>query len=224
MAESFIQLPPNSTGSKVRAFENSVGPNVVNSQAITITDANGNVMANLASGRIAVDGSGVIQPISVSTLPLPSGAATAAKQPSLGTAGSPSPDVITVQGRSGMTALRVDGSAVTQPISVVSLPLPAGAATAANQPQIGTVGSPSADVMTVQGRSGMTAITTEGNVSHGGTDTGNPVKQGARATTALHSITPVSNNDRTHLYTGTDGVLIVREHSNLESTQSGNLA
>jgi hypothetical protein len=50
-------------------------------------------------------------------LPLPSGAATAAKQPALGTAGTPSADVITVQGAASMTALKTDGSGVTQPIS-----------------------------------------------------------------------------------------------------------
>jgi hypothetical protein len=59
----------------------------------------------LVSGRIPVDGSGVTQPISVSSLPLPSGASTAAKQPALGTAGTPSSDVITVQGASAGTAL-----------------------------------------------------------------------------------------------------------------------
>lgn len=67
------------------------------------------------------------------TVSLPTGAATSAKQPALGTAGSASPDVITVQGIASMTALKVDGSAVTQPISAASLPLPTGAATSANQ-------------------------------------------------------------------------------------------
>ncbi|MGH7747732.1 MAG: hypothetical protein ACREQ5_23680, partial [Candidatus Dormibacteria bacterium] len=57
------------------------------------------------------------QPVSAASLPLPSGAATAAKQPSLGTAGSPSADVITVQGITSMTALKTDGSGVTQPVS-----------------------------------------------------------------------------------------------------------
>ena len=51
------------------------------------------------------------------TVSLPSGAATAAKQPALGTAGSASADVLTVQGIASMTALKVDGSAVTQPVS-----------------------------------------------------------------------------------------------------------
>lgn len=48
---------------------------------------------------------------------LPTGASTAAKQPALGTAGTASTDVLTVQGIASMTALKVDGSAVTQPVS-----------------------------------------------------------------------------------------------------------
>ena len=48
---------------------------------------------------------------------VPSGAATSAKQPALGTAGLASADVLTVQGIASMTALKVDGSAVTQPVS-----------------------------------------------------------------------------------------------------------
>ena len=63
------------------------------------------------------------------TISLPSGAATSAKQPALGTAGSASADVITIQGIAGMTALKVDGSAITQPISAATLPLPTNAAT-----------------------------------------------------------------------------------------------
>lgn len=59
--------------------------------------------------------------------------ATAAKQPALGTAGTASADVITVQGIASMTALVVDGSAVTQPVSAAALPLPTGAATSADQ-------------------------------------------------------------------------------------------
>ncbi len=51
------------------------------------------------------------------TISLPTGASTAAKQPALGTAGTASADVITVQGIASMTALKVDGSAVTQPVS-----------------------------------------------------------------------------------------------------------
>lgn len=127
------------------------------------------------------------QPVSAAALPLPTGAATAAKQPAPGTVGSPSADVITVQGvgssgevavggvvdigagivdigyiapgdnnignvdiasmpaipagantigkvdqgAGGAAAWKVDGSAATQPVSAVSLPLPTGAATEA---------------------------------------------------------------------------------------------
>lgn len=44
------------------------------------------------------------------TVGLPSGASTAAKQPALGTAGTASADVITVQGKSGMTPIDISGS------------------------------------------------------------------------------------------------------------------
>ncbi len=48
---------------------------------------------------------------------LPSGAATLAKQPALGTAGTASADVITIQGIASMTPLKTDGSGFTQPVS-----------------------------------------------------------------------------------------------------------
>jgi hypothetical protein len=82
----------------------------------------GTVTANAGTGTFAV---------SAAALPLPSGAATATKQPALGTAGSASSDVLTVQGIASMTALKVDGSAVTQPVS--------GTFWQATQPVSGTV-------------------------------------------------------------------------------------
>ena len=74
-------------------------------------------IAASVAGTVVVDGSAVTQPVSAASLPLPTGASTAAKQPALGTAGTASADVITVQGIASMTALVVDGSGVTQPIS-----------------------------------------------------------------------------------------------------------
>lgn len=77
------------------------------------------------SGTVTVDGSGVTQPVSgtvtanagsgtfavsAASLPLPSGAATAAKQPALGTAGTASADVITIQGVASMTPVAVSGT------------------------------------------------------------------------------------------------------------------
>ncbi len=58
-------------------------------------------------------------------------------------------------------ALKVDGSAVTQPVSAASLPLPSGASTAAKQPALGTAGSASSDVISVQGIASMTPVQTD---------------------------------------------------------------
>lgn len=86
---------------------------------------------NLDICSLAVDSKGQLFVGGVSgTVSLPTGAATAAKQPALGTAGTASADVITVQGIAAGTALRVDlgpttanataikvdGSAITQPV------------------------------------------------------------------------------------------------------------
>ena len=55
MADTFIQLPADSTGKKVRAFSSTVGPDTVHSQANTIVDATGNVMSDLTpEGSIKV--------------------------------------------------------------------------------------------------------------------------------------------------------------------------
>jgi hypothetical protein len=86
-------------------------------------DADTGVLAGTVSGgKVLVDGSGVTQPISAASLPLPTGAATSAKQPALGVSGTASADVLTVQGIAGMTPVGV---------SATSLPLPTGAATEA---------------------------------------------------------------------------------------------
>lgn len=85
----------------------------------TIDTDTGGIATSAASidGKITACNTGAVV---VSSSALPSGAATAAKQPALGTAGTASADVITVQGIASMTALKVDGSAVTQPVSIAS--------------------------------------------------------------------------------------------------------
>jgi hypothetical protein len=149
-----------------------------NTANTTAWKVDGSAVTQPISGTVTVtDGAGALNVI-VDSSALPSGAATAAKQPALGTAGTASADVITVQGKSGMTALVVDGSGVTQPVSgtvtvtdgagalnviVDSSALPSGAATAAKQPALGTAGTASADVLTVQGKSGMTALVVDGS-------------------------------------------------------------
>lgn len=74
----------------------------------------GNTSLASIDGKITAVNTGAVV---ISSSALPSGASTAAKQPALGTAGTASADVITVQGIASMTALKVDGSAVTQPVS-----------------------------------------------------------------------------------------------------------
>jgi hypothetical protein len=81
-------------------------------------------LSSLLQGSLAVTGSfyQTTQPVSLASAPLPTGAATSAKQPAIGTAGSASADVISVQGEASMTPLKVDGSGVTQPVSIASMP------------------------------------------------------------------------------------------------------
>lgn len=71
---------------------------------------------------------------------------TATPLPALGTAGTASSDVITVQGVASMTKL------------LVTPDLPSGASTAAKQPALGTAGSSSTDVLSVQGIASGTAL------------------------------------------------------------------
>ena len=74
----------------------------------------GNTSLSSIDGKITAVNTGAVV---VSSSALPSGAATSAKQPALGTAGTASADVITVQGKAAMTPLLTDGSGVTQPVS-----------------------------------------------------------------------------------------------------------
>lgn len=73
--------------------------------AVPVTDNGGSLTVD---GTVAATQSGTWNVTNVSgTVSLPTGAATAAKQPALGTAGSASSDVITVQGVASMTPLQV---------------------------------------------------------------------------------------------------------------------
>lgn len=115
-----VQVPYTKLMSGTDAAEDLIGGDAANGLDVDVTRV---------SGTVTVDGSGVTQPVSAASLPLPTGAATAAKQPALGTAGTASADVITVQGIASMTALIVNGSGVTQPVSGT---VTAAQATAAN--------------------------------------------------------------------------------------------
>lgn len=127
----------------VRALATDVTVEVADSAGATINPAkeDGNLLAiknqtdqlTFAATRLLVDGSGVTQPVS--------GTITA----NIGTTGGLALDATLTGGTqttritdgtntaavSAANALKVDGSAVTQPISAASLPLPTGAATEA---------------------------------------------------------------------------------------------
>src|SRR5262249_41530240 len=125
----------------------------------------GNVAAVTAGSALKTDASATTQPVSAASLPLPSGASTAAKQPALGTAGTPSADVITVQGITSMTALKTDGSAVTQPVSG-TVAVNQGTAGASSWPVIAT---PQISTSTGTGwTSGTAGNTTQSLMSSGG--------------------------------------------------------
>lgn len=95
-------------------------------------------------------------PISAASLPLPTGAATAALQ-TTGNTSLSSIDTKTPTLVSGRQP--VDGSGVTQPISAVSLPLPTGAATAANQTTLGS------QTTTINNGTTTLAINTDGSLN-----------------------------------------------------------
>ena len=70
--------------------------------------------------------------------------------------------------------------------------------------------------------SDQSVIPINGSIAHDAVDSGNPVKQGFKATTALSGLTLVADADRTNGFAGVDGVQIVRPHCNLEDIVSGN--
>lgn len=163
-------------------------------QKTKLIDTGGtNVASVSAAGALKVDGSAVTQPVSGTVAATQSGTWTV--QP--GNTANTTPWLATInQGGnsaavSAANALKVDGSAVTQPISAASLPLPTGAATSANQTTANASLS-SIDTKTLAAgqatmaasspvviASNQSAIQVVGNVASGATDSGNPVKVGA---------------------------------------------
>lgn len=133
--------------------------NGVAASAMRVTlasDSTGTVAAT-QSGSWATTVSGTVA-VSAASLPLPTGASTAAKQPALGTAGTASADVITVQGVASMVALKVDGSGVTQPVSgTVTIQDGGGSITVD-----GTVAATQSGTWTVTGAGGTFPVTDSG--------------------------------------------------------------
>jgi len=98
----------------------TTGAGLVHRQIISIADPeNQGQYARLNGSSLQVNVTNTTLAVTAAALPLPSGAATAAKQPALGVAGTPSADVISVQGVSGGEPLQVD---VIQPVTVKLAP------------------------------------------------------------------------------------------------------
>lgn len=109
------------------------------------------------SGTVAATQSGTWNINNISgTISLPTGAATSAKQPAIGTAGTASADVLTVQGITSMTPLKVDGTGGSFPVSGTVTANQGGAPWTVTG--TGTAGSAATGVLTVQGTASMTKL------------------------------------------------------------------
>lgn len=164
-----------------------------------------------------------------------------------GTAGTAASDVVTIQGIASMTAVKVDGSAVTQPVSIASVPSHAvtNAGTFATQAaQSGTwTVQPGNTANTTAWKVDGSAVTqpvslasvpshavtnagtfavqaaAAGDVASGASDSGNPVKVGVVA----HSSEPtaVTTGQRVNLMADLVGKLITLPYANPENFVSG---
>lgn len=104
-------------------------------------------------------------PVSVGSIALPTGAATAARQDTGNTSVASIDTKTPAKGATntaGSTPVNIASDQVV-PVSAASLPLPALASTAAKQPALGTAGTASADIITVQGKTGMTPLSVDGS-------------------------------------------------------------
>src|SRR3990167_4753969 len=115
---------------------------------------------------------------------------TTAHDAALGVAGTADAQVRSVQGIAGMTAVVVDGSAVTQPVSGTvtanagtNLNTSALLTTAAHDAALGVAGTADAQVRSVQGIAGGTALPVSGTLT---CDAGTNLNTSALLTTAAH--------------------------------------
>jgi hypothetical protein len=150
----------------------SLNANVTNTVTVTGTVA---LSAGAASiGTVGLNaGSNAIGSITNTTFAVTQATASAlnATIVGTGTAGSASGGILTVQGVASMTALKVDGSGVTQPVSGTvafsnsTIAVTQATASALNATIVGTgtAGTPSGGVVTVQGAASMTAIKVDGS-------------------------------------------------------------
>lgn len=137
---------------------------------VLLTTIEGNQLADghnvtVDNASIAVTGTfwQATQPVSAASLPLPTGASTAAKQPALGTAGTASADVITVQGIASMTPLSVSGTVTAELSATDNAVLDAIAASLAGTLTVGSHPVTNAGTFAVQAaQSGTWTVTGTG--------------------------------------------------------------
>jgi hypothetical protein len=165
------------------------------------------------------------------TVSLPTGASTAAKQPALGTAGSASADVITVQGIASMTPLFVTGSTAHDAAASSTAPLLIGAYASQAAPTDVSADTDSVRLWALRNGSLVTnlaaggtlitstssslnvnvtntSLTSVGAAAHDAPVSGNPVLLGAYASAAIPSAIS-ADGDTARLWSGTRGQLAV---------------
>ena len=158
------------------------------------------------TGSVAVTGTfyQATQPVSAASLPLPTGAATAALQT------QPGVDIgdVTINNASGAAAVNIQdgGNSITVD----------GTFWQATQPVSGTV---TANAGTGTMAVSMATNTPLGTVAHDSADSGAPIKVGGRAVSA--EITPVTTGDRSDFITDLAGKQVVLPYANNENFVSG---
>lgn len=196
----------------------------------TLVDSGQQTMANsvpvvLASDQAAipVSQSGTWNVTNVSgTVSLPTGAATAAKQPVIGTAGTASTDVMTVQGIASMTALKVDGSAVTQPVSgTVTANAGTGtmAVSLASVPSHAVTNAGTFAVQVTSLPASTNTIEVVGDAAHDAAVAGNPILQGAEARDTLG--TAVTSGDAVRVVANRYGHLLTTTQPPSHASSNG---
>lgn len=184
----FDDVAPNA------ATENSAAAPRMSSNRVPyveIRDGAGNERgANVsAGGALVVDGSAVTQPISAASLPLPTGAGTAANQTTI---------IGHVDGIEGLlTTIDADTGGILTAVQTIDN------AIAGNEMQVDvltmpttTVQATNLDIRDLTSASDSVAVV--GNVAHDAADSGNPVKIGGKARTSAP--TAVANGDRVDAY------------------------
>ncbi len=158
--------------------------------------------------------SGTAVPVSSASLPLPSGASTAAKQPALGTAGSASTDVITIQGIASMTKLLVTPDSVALPANQsVNVAQLAGTATDTNS------GTKSAGTLRVVLATDQPALTNKLLVTPDSVAL--PANQSVNIS-QINGVTPLMGAGNTG--TGSHRVTIASDQAAVATTPAGNVA